>query len=129
MNKLVTIGSLGLAGLVTTGLIAFQAPGAVADDSVYKRDDSQPDVVMTVDDDDDDDTNANTRDTNNGDTFTGQSRSTNDGTNSRFTGVSRDRDHSRSDLTKDFTKDGPGAGTRDHSANHTNDASRNDTRR
>ena len=55
------------------------------------------------------------------------SRSTNDGTNSNFTDVSRDNDRSRSDKTKDWTRDG-GDRTRDHSNNQTNDGSRNDTR-
>jgi hypothetical protein len=52
----------------------------------------------------------------------------NDGTNSRHTPVSRDRDLSRGDLTKDWTRDG-GDRTRDHSKLKTNDRSRNDTRR
>ena len=43
-------------------------------------------------------------------------------------GVSRDRDSSRGDLTRDRTKDGPGGSKRDWSQNHTNDRSRNDTR-
>jgi len=42
--------------------------------------------------------------------------------------VSRDNDRSRGDRTKDWTRDG-GDKTRDHSANQTNDGSRNDTRR
>jgi len=42
--------------------------------------------------------------------------------------MSRDRDRSRGDLTKDWTRDG-GDRTRDHSKNQTNDRSRNDTRR
>ena len=32
------------------------------------------------------------------------------------------------DLTRDWTKDGPGTSTRDRTANHTNDGTRNDTR-
>jgi hypothetical protein len=44
-----------------------------------------------------------------------------------MTGVSRDRDNSRRDLTKDWTRDG-GDKTRDFSRNLTNDKSRNDTR-
>ncbi len=50
-----------------------------------------------------------------------------DATNSRETPVSRDRDLSRGDLTRDWTWDG-GDRTRDWSRNSTNDASRNDTR-
>jgi hypothetical protein len=49
-------------------------------------------------------------------------------TDSRHSAVSRDRDRSRGDLTKDRTRDGKGDATRDHSRNHTNDKSRNDTR-
>ena len=137
MRKLVSISTLAVAGAVTTGLIAFQTPASADEDAAFRKDDN-PDVVMAVDDDDDDDTfgrdgdtrtrtNGQTR-TNGGDTNTGASRSTRDGTNSRFTGVSRDRDLSRSDKTKDWTRDG-GDRTRDHSANQTNDRSRNDTRR
>ena len=67
MNKLMTTGTLGLAGLVTTGLIAWQAPLALADEgrddrgrddrfTAVKRDDDAAAVITTVDDDDDDDT-------------------------------------------------------------------------
>lgn len=128
MKKLVTAGTLGMAGLVAGGLVAFQTPGAVASDDVYKRNDDAPDVVKTIDDDDDDDTfgrgdtNTNTR------TGAG-SRDSRDGTNSRHTGVSRDRDRSRGDLTRDKTYDGAGGKKRDWSKNHTNDRSRNDSRR
>ena len=52
---------------------------------------------------------------------------TNDGTRSNYTGVSRDRDRSRGDVTKDWTMDG-GDRTRDLTRNLTNDRSRNDTR-
>ncbi|MDN4173969.1 hypothetical protein QWY28_13490 [Nocardioides sp. SOB77] len=123
MSKLVRTGVLAVAGGVSAGLIAWGAPTAFADDdgSAFQRKDDSPDVVMAVDDDDDDDTNDQTG------TDTGASKSTRDGTNSRFTKVSRDRDKSRSDLTRDWTRDG-GDRTRDWSKNKTNDASRNDTR-
>lgn len=55
------------------------------------------------------------------------SRATNDATRSNFTAISRDRDLSRADLTRDLTRDG-GDLTRDLTRNLTNDASRNDTR-
>ena len=42
--------------------------------------------------------------------------------------MSRDRDISRGDKTRDWTRDG-GDKTRDKTANNTNDRSRNDTRR
>jgi len=64
MNKLTTTASLGLAGMVATGLIAWQAPVAFADhgsddssgphhSKAFKRDDDSHAVVTTVDDDDD----------------------------------------------------------------------------
>ena len=43
--------------------------------------------------------------------------------------MSRDRDNSRGDKTRDWTRDGAGDKKRDWSANKTNDRSRNDTRR
>lgn len=52
---------------------------------------------------------------------------TNDGTRSNYTPVSRDRDRSRGDVTKDWTMDG-GDQTRDLTRNLTNDGTRNDTR-
>lgn len=147
MKKLVSISTLAVAGVVTTGLIAFQTPVVAAEggDAAFQRKDDTPDVLVAIDDEDDDDTfarddtrtNAPTNtndddgddDDNDGDTNTGNSRSTNDNTNSRFSAVSRDRDLSRSDLTRDWTQDGPGKKKRDWSANSTNDRSRNDTRR
>ena len=56
------------------------------------------------------------------------SRNTGDNTRSNYTAVSRDRDISRADKTRDWTRDG-GNKKRDWSANKTNDRSRNDTRR
>jgi hypothetical protein len=133
MHKALRLSTLALAGATATGLIAFTAP-AIADDgdgAAYKREDDSGQVVATVDrDDDDDDTNTGTNSATNSHAGagTGDSRSRADGTNSRVTGVSRDRDHSRDDRTKDWSKDGPGTRTRDHSANQTNDRSRHDTR-
>ncbi|GAB2747348.1 hypothetical protein [Nocardioides pakistanensis] len=130
MKKLLPIGSLGLAGLVGVGLMAMPGASVAAgpdDEVAVKREDNVTELVLVSDDDDDDtmdDTNTDGIDTN-----TGASRSTSDNTRSNFTRVSRDRDLSRSDLTKDFTFDGPGdTRTRDWTANHTNDRSRNDTR-
>lgn len=73
--------------------------------------------VLALDDDDD------------GDSNTGATSGVdcNDGTNSRYTSMSRDRDRSRGDLTKNWTRDG-GDRTRDWSGRHTNDRSLNDTR-
>lgn len=126
MRKLVRIGAragiIAVAGTVAAaGLIMVQP----ADDGslAFKRDDDAVDVIMTVDDDDDDDDDTSRS------RATGNSRSRADNTNSRKTRVSRDRDRSRGDLTRDFTRDGPGGLKRDWSKNHTNDRSRNDTRR
>jgi hypothetical protein len=118
------------AGLVTTGLLALPISSAFADDSVtLKRDDDGADLVLVADDDDGLDpagaTNTGGDNTRSRDT---SGVNSNDGTNSRNTPVSRDRDRSRGDLTKDWTRDG-GDRTRDHSKFKTNDRSRNDTRR
>jgi hypothetical protein len=141
MSKALRLSTLAIAGATTAGLIGFTAPALADGGNVYKRDDDGGQVVTTVDrDDDDDDGNTNTNtNTGGGDgtnsntdshagAGTGDSRSRADGTNSRVTKVSRDRDKGRGDLTKDWTKDG-GDKTRDRSANSTNDRSRNDTRR
>ena len=112
------------AALLGLGLFAMTASTpASADDVVAKREDSA--TVLLSEDDDDDDGDDDDDDTHGpADDASGIS---NDGTNSRVTAVSRDRDVSRGDLTKDMTMDG-GDLTRDLSQNHTNDASRNDTR-
>lgn len=119
------------AGLVTTGLLALPISSAFAADDVKlkRNDDNGPELVMVADDDDmgPDAFKADLTDTNTKSGFTSGVNS-NDNTNSRHTAVSRDRDKSRGDKTKDWTRDG-GDRTRDHSANRTNDRSRNDTRR
>lgn len=56
------------------------------------------------------------------------SRASNDRTGSGHTAVSADRDRSRGDKTRDWTRDGQGDRTRDFSQNRTNDRSRGDTR-
>lgn len=89
---------------------------------VFARDDDAGGELASEGDDDGDDT-----DDDDSDSFTSGVDS-NDGTNSRVTGVSRGDDLSRGDRTRDRTKDGPGMSTRDRTANHTNDRSRNDTR-
>lgn len=88
-------------------------------DEYAKREDDVPELVLV--DDDDADSNDTSR-------FTGYSRSTSDGTRSNFTRVSRDRDLSRSDKTRDKTYDGVGGLKRDWSGGRTNDRSRNDSR-
>jgi hypothetical protein len=110
----------GLFLVVTTsGATAGQDDRAV----LSKRQDGVSELVAV---DDDDELNRDQTRSRSG--RTGNSRSGRDHTNSRVTAVSRDRDLSRRDLTKDWTRDG-GDRTRDHSRNHTNDRSRNDTRR
>jgi len=118
-----------LAAVIGAGLFLVATPttgaSAASDNDravIGKRQEGIADLV-TVDDDDDD---ARGDDTSR--SGTGNSRSGNDNTNSRVTKVSRDRDLSRRDLTKDWTRDG-GDKTRDHSRNYTNDRSRQDTRR
>ncbi|CAI9404469.1 hypothetical protein [Nocardioides sp. T2.26MG-1] len=125
MNKLMTTGTLGLAGLVTTGLIAWQAPLALADQGfddpagddrghhhskALKRDDDAQAVVTTVEDDDDDDTGLG------------------NGTQTRTRTRGAVTDHSRGGSVRDLTGDGPGSGNVDHSRNHTNDGTRHNTR-
>lgn len=128
MKKLIPVGTLGLAGIVGAGLMALPGSTVAAstgDDQVAKREDHVTELVL-VDDDDNDDTNDGTG-TNTRSRNTGASRSTNDNTRSNFTRVSRDRDLSRCDKTKDWTRDG-GSRTRAWTADRTNDRSRNDTR-
>lgn len=132
-QKLVSITTLALAGGVTAGLVAWQTPALASADEAYKRSDDTPDVVLAVDDEDDDDTFGREAASRDNTSFsrttrgTGSSRSRRDGTNSRYSRVSRDRDRSRGDRTKDWTRDG-GDRTRDRSRGATNDRSRNDTR-
>jgi len=123
MRELLPTGLIGVAGLVTVGLISLQAPtiSANAGDEFAKREDDTPELVLVADDDDADSNDDTSR-------FTGYSRSTNDGTRSNFTRVSRDRDLSRSDKTRDWTYDGVGPKKRDWSGGRTNDSSRNDSR-
>ncbi len=133
MNRL-HLPAATFAGLVTTGLLALPISSAFADDDVtMKRDDDGTELVVVSDDGTDDGLDAAGSNTS---TKTGRdntrSRDTsgensNDNTGSGSTGVSRDRDKSRGDKTKDWTRDG-GDRTRDWSANKTNDRSRHDTR-
>jgi hypothetical protein len=133
MNKLITTSTLGLAGLVATGLVAWQAPMAFGDDAddrpthsgkAFKRDDDSQVLVTTVDDDDDDDTGLNHQTRTNTNTNTNTNGSTNTGTRTR----GGNTDHSRSGSVRDLTSDGPGSGNVDRSRHHTNDGTRHDTR-
>ncbi|EON24774.1 MULTISPECIES: hypothetical protein [Nocardioides] len=125
MKNLLPTALLGVAGATAIGLVAMQAPAVNADEAL-KREDGAVELVLVADDDDDDTADG---DTDGGDDTRSRSRETNDNTNSRFSAVSRDRDLSRGDLTRDWTTDGAGDKKRDWSANSTNDRSRNDTRR
>ena len=116
------IATMLLAGAVGMGV---PVSALASSDEAYRAREEDVYEVSAVEDDDDGDDTSNTGNTGTSDT---SGEKSNDGTNSRHTKVSRDRDRSRGDLTKDRTKDGPGTSTRDRSRNHTNDRSRNDTR-
>ncbi len=117
--------TLGLAGLVASGVIAFQSSATAGmGQSAVKRDENSTDVVLA---DDDDDTNRLWRDTRSNTNTNSRSRDSRRD-NSR-TGDRTGRDDSRSGRkVKDWTKDGPGTRTRDWSQNSTNDRSRHNTR-
>lgn len=120
------VGTLGVAGLVTTGLLALPIAAATAgDDQLLKRDDDTPDVVLVDDNDDDDDTGLAKRDGTN--TNTGTSAGTNTNDNTR-TGARSGRDRSWNKVRKDYTRDGAGERRVDWSQNKTNDRSRHNTR-
>ncbi|WP_148575240.1 hypothetical protein [Nocardioides caldifontis] len=124
---------VGLAGAVGAGVLAWPAvagPDTKADE-VYLKRNEQAGELVTVDDDELDDDDelqlvADTRSKNTRSKAT-RSRASRDNTRSNVTEVSRDRDRSRGDKTRDWTRDG-GQKKRDLSANKTNDRSRNDTR-
>jgi hypothetical protein len=119
------VGTLGVAGLVTTGLLALPLSAATAgDDQILKRDDDTPDVVLVDDSDDGDDTGLAGRDDNTN-TSTGAGTNTNDNTR---TGARSGRDRSWAKQRKDLTRDGAGERRVDWSQNKTNDRSRHNTR-
>jgi hypothetical protein len=125
MNTLLRTSILTIAGSVGIGLAPVGVASAAStpdqrDMFLSKRELSS--VMLAVEDDNELDDDTTTRSNNSG---TGNS---NDRTNSRVTAVTRDRDRSRGDLTRDWTRDG-GDRTKDHSRHHTNDSSRNDSRR
>lgn len=145
---LLPLGTMSVAGAVALSLLGTPATAADGQDDVayYKREDKAGSLVLAAADDDDDDnagvdrtrtstrtgggtqTRTRTRTGHGtGTNGTGSSRSGHDGTNSRITDASRNRDRSHGDLTRDFTRDG-GTHTRDLTPNLTNDRSRNDTR-
>lgn len=135
MKQLLSLSTLGLAGAVSLGVLGLTGPvGATASDggdAYLKREETITSLALVADDDLDD-TNTNTGDDTSAGSKTtrgtGSSRSRADGTNSRYDNGSRDRDRSRGDRTKDWTRDG-GDRSRDLTPNLTNDRSRHDTRR
>lgn len=124
MHALFRAAVAAFAALLGFGLFALVQSSAAAADEVVATRENQFTALSTddIDDDDDDDDDDET-----GATFDSGTGESNDGTGSRVTVVSRDRDLSNDDLTKDRTMDG-GDPTRDFTQNHTNDVSRNDTR-
>jgi hypothetical protein len=124
-NTLAATAAFGTATLLAAGLLSTSTASAAESDLV-KREEDRVDLVL-VDDRDDDDTNDDTS-TGGNTGFNSGTGNSNDATGSRFTAVSRDRDLSRGDKTRDWTKDGSGDLKRDWSANRTNDRTRNDTR-
>jgi hypothetical protein len=132
-RKLLPLGVLGAAGLIGLGVLVVPATVPAAVDgkaAVLKRDDNAAELVLVADDGDDDADSGVTGVTGQTRTRTGgtaASRATRDHTRSNATAVSRDRDHSRGDKTRDGTRDG-GDRTRDLTPNLTNDRSRSDTR-
>ena len=130
-KALLPLGTLGLVGATSLGVLGLNASAAADETDAYvKREDNATSLVLAADDDDDGTdtgTGGDTGQTRSGADGTGTSRRRADGTSSRVSAVSRDRDRSRGDLTRDWTQDG-GDRTRDLTPNLTNDRSRNDTR-
>lgn len=128
MQGLFRAAIAALAAVLGFGLFALtQSASATAEDVVAKREDSAT-VLLSEDDGDedgDDDTDTDSEET--GASSPSGTGVSNDATGSRVTSVSRDRDISNDDLTKDRTMDG-GDPTLDRTANSTNDATKNDTR-
>jgi hypothetical protein len=115
-----------LAGLVVIGgpaTIVLANDGSRDREAFIRRDDDDATELAVAERDDDSGDSGG----DDSDSFTSGVDS-NDRTDSRVTPVTRDRDRSRGDLTRDRTKDGPGGPTRDWTRNHTNDRTRNDSR-
>lgn len=111
-----------LSGTLLIGPAASVAGAGEKEEYVMRREDDATEVVTVAGDDDDDDgDDSNT-------SRWSSDHDSNDRTGSGHTAVSRDRDRSRGDKTRDRTKDGPGSSKRDWSGGHTNDRSRNDSR-
>ena len=141
-STIIRSGVVALGAAVALGGVAWGASSmstaSAETPAVTKRVDGDDAIVLVADDDDDDDAGARKADTNTrskasrsrvskGTAHSRNSGRSRDRTNSRKTRVSRDRDLSRGDKTRDWTRDG-GSRTRDRSANRTDDRSKNDTR-
>ena len=122
--RTMTVALALVLGLSLTALGASAARDSGADQAVLSREEDLQDLRH---ENDDRDGGTGTGGGTNG-TFNSRTGNSNDGTNSRVTAVSRDRDFSRDDLTRDRTDDGRGKIKRDWTKNHTNDRTRNDTR-
>lgn len=128
---LLVAAPLVMLGPVGSAIAAGDGPGE-SSAMLTKQEDGDEPVLLDRDDDDDDDQDLyrgggdDTDDSDSGGFTSGQN--SNDGTNSRRTGVTHNTDRSRGDLTRDRTKDGPGGSTIDRSRHQTNDGSRHDTR-
>lgn len=119
---------LGRTSIAALALSVIASPAAALastgdqTDIALRREEEAAEVVVAEDDGNGDLTG------NTGDNTGDASGDSNDATGSRHTGVSRDRDRSVGDQTRDWTRDGSGDRKRDWSGGHTNDNSRNDTR-
>lgn len=125
MNRVSKTMVVLMSLLLTLGTVSLAWAGAskvTKQDGVLAREEEIEEAFIAEDDGDDTGGNSHNTGGNSQDT----SRS-NDNTGSRHTSVSRDRDRSRGDRSRDWTRDG-GDKTRDHTGNKTNDGTRNDTR-
>jgi hypothetical protein len=104
------------------GLVLTAGPQKAGDDLAYAKREELDEIELAGDDDD-----GNSGNSGNSRSFTSGVNS-NDRTGSGHTAVSRDRDRSRGDKTRDWTRDRTDNRTRDRSGGKTNDRSRNDSR-
>jgi len=121
------LGRTSIAALALSVIASPAAAFAATDERsevVLRREEDAAEVIVA--EYDGDDLSGDTGNTGNSGQTSGVD--SNDATGSRHTPVSRDRDRSVGDKTRDWTKDGPGDRKRDWSGGHTNDKSRNDTR-
>jgi hypothetical protein len=106
---------LGVSAVVFTG-----GAQKAADEIAYAKRDDLDEIELAGDDDDGNSGNSNSRQT--------SGANSNDRTGSGHSRVSRDRDRSGGDKTRDRTRDKTNNRTRDRTGGQTNDRSKNDTR-